>query len=406
MSKRRGKILSDEESVERRNWYSSLQQGKLEEVAKEKAFYQAERKRELAQSNHIGVVVSDQPINHHVNPWIVSLNIVDNSRATVLCFHGFGHSHGLFTRWKKQLGDARVQLCGVCLPGRANRAHEDAATSIRDCSIAIFLAMKAMEMLTRRNPDESASLPDSSNSPITKVKPLVLFGNDVGALVAYEVAKLLQDYDYHHAALIVAGSPSPYQQGQNRFGKKMCFLSDAELLKHMVELGGVPEALLRRTDVLKYFIPLFRSDYYLFDKYTITPPANVLSIPESEIEYAMDSLRPSSADKSLKYPDDPPAKAVSRGHSFLSEIEQEKEEEQEEMVYPVVLYRLHCEIMTIRVEDDPFVDEKEIAEWTHMSNTYDQVTLDSVGTGGHLKCLCEHENRIIEVIKRCCGVLE
>eukprot|EP01032_Pedospumella_encystans_P018393 gene18393-20938_t len=404
MSKRRGKILADDESIERRNWYSNLQRGKLEEVAKEKAFYKDERKREIAQSNYVETVLREKPLRHNTSPWIVSLNEVKNSTATVLCFHGFGQSHGFFKRWHKQLSDTGVQLCGVCLPGRANRSHENAFTSIRDASIAIFLAMKSMDMLTQHPPADSSE--DTPASPPSSGKPLILFGHDVGSLIAYEVAKLLQDYHYNHTALIVSGSPSPYQQGQNRFGKKMCFLSDIELLKHMVELGGVPEALLKRTDVLKYFIPLFRRDYYLYDKYTITPPANVLSIPESEIEYATDALRPSSADKSLKYPDDPPAKLVSRGHSFLSEIEQEKEEELEEMIYPVVLYRLHCEIVTIRVEDDPFVDEKEVAEWTHMSNMYDQVTLDSVGAGGHLKCLCEHENRIVEVIKRCCGVLE
>lgn len=402
MSKRRGKILADDESIERRNWYSSLQRGKLEEVAKEKAFYQDERQREIAQANYVEAVLRDKPLRHNSSPWIISLNEVKNSSATVLCFHGIGQNHGLFKRWHKQLGDSGVQLCGVCLPGRANRAHEEPFTSIRDASIAIFLAMKAMDMLMQRPPDDAEGT-NTSSPP--NIKPLILFGHDVGSLIAYEVAKLLQDYHYNHTALVVSGSPSPYQQGQNRFGKKMCFLSDAELLKHMIELGGVPEALLKRTDVLKYFIPLFRSDYYLFDKYTITPPANVLSIPESEIEFATDALRPPPADHSLKYPDDPPSKAVSRGHSFLSEIEQEKEEEQEEMVYPVVLYRLHCEIVTLRVADDPFVDEKEVAEWTHMSNAYDHVTLDSVGAGGHLKSLCEHEQLIVDVIKRCCGIL-
>lgn len=402
MSKRRGKLLADDESIERRNWYSGLQREKLEEVAREKAFYENEKHRELTQAKYVDDVLREKNLNHNICPWIVSLNELRTATATVLCFPGFGQSHGFYKRWQKTLDDSGVQLCGVCLPGRANRAHESSFTSIRDASIAIFLAMKAMGMLTRNNPDD---FDDPSLSTKIPLRPLVLFGHAVGALIAYEVAKLLQDYHYQHTALIVLSAPSPYQQGQNRFGKKMCFLSDGELLKHMIELGGVPEALLKRTDVLKYFIPLFRSDYYLYDKYVITPPINVLSIPEAEIELATDALRPVQANKPLQYPDEAPAKAVSRGHSFVFK-DDAREEEQEELVYPVVLYRLHCEIMTLRVEDDPFVSEQEVAEWTHMSNSYDHVTLDSVGAGGHLRSLCEHEHRILEIIKRYCGVVE
>lgn len=395
MSKRRGKILTDAESIERRNWYSDLQQAKIEEIAKEKAFYEEERKIEFNQANYVESLRKEAKIKLNISPWIVSLNKVEKHTATVLCFHGISQNHGFFKRWHKPLSDAGVQLCGVCLPGRANRAAEKPATSIRDVAIAVFLAMKAMDMLSPKPPTPDFDIgPDPE--PLNTARPLILFGHDVGSLIAYEVAKLLQDYHYTHTALIVSGSPSPYQQGQNRLGKKMCFLSDSELLKHMIELGGVPEMMLKRNDMLKYFIPLFRSDYYLYDKYVITPPANVLSIPESEIEFATEALRPKSADKSLKYPDE---RRKNEKHGRPAH-----DEEGEEMVYPVVLYRLHCEIVSIRVEDDPFVSEKEVSEWTHMSNAYDQVTLDSVGEGGHQRALCERDGVVLELLKRYCGV--
>jgi len=398
MSKRRGKILTDAESIERRNWYSDLQKAKIEEIAKEKAFYQDERKNETDRTNCAESLRIEPNVKLNISPWIAPLNEVKNHTATVLCFHGIAQNHGFFKRWHKPLSDAGVQLCGVCLPGRANRAAEAPSTSIRDVSIAVFLAMKAMNLLTPKPPVQDFG-EGSESDPISNPRPLILFGHDIGSLIAYEVAKLLQDYHYIHTALIVSGSPSPYQQGQNKFGKKMCFLSDSELLKHMVELGGVPEAMLKRGDMLKYFIPLFRSDYYLHDKYVITTPATVLSIPEPEIEFATEALRPRSADKSLKYPEERSKPKDQHGKPLHA-----AEEEDEEMVYPVVLYRLHCEIVSIRVEDDPFVSEKDVSEWTHMSNAYDQVTLDSVGAGGHQRGLSEHHGVVLELLKRYCNV--
>lgn len=52
-----------------------------------------------------------------------------------------------FQKWEKAFTNQNILFCAVCLPGRLNRASEECATSIKDISIAIFLALKSMNMI-------------------------------------------------------------------------------------------------------------------------------------------------------------------------------------------------------------------------------------------------------------------
>lgn len=381
MSKRRGKILQDAESIERRKWYSDLQQATMNEVARENSFHKSLHQQE-ALDNQEKIRGGIPTITLADNPWVTALNAPVSTNAVVVGFHGIGQNQSLFKRWHKTLSDDNILLCGVCLPGRSYRAGESYADSIRNLSVNIFMLLKAAHIIHR-------PIEDGGNA--IKVRPLVLLGHDIGALIAYEIAKLLQDYGYHLTALLAASAPSPYLQGQNKLGKKYCFLSDTELLQRMQVLGGVPALLRERKEFLKYFIPLFRSDYFLYDKYVIQPPAKVLYIPEAQLEASLD-LTPAVRE--------PP---VMKKGAF-GRATSEEEVQQVEQIYPVVLYRLHCEVVTIRVDDDPFVTAKEVSEWAHMSNRYDHVTLAAVGPGSHCGGLCtpENENVISELLKRCC----
>jgi surfactin synthase thioesterase subunit len=391
MSKRRGKILTDPESVERRKWYSDLQKATIDEVAKENEFFKEQRYRELH-----AIEVEHTPVKEKVQittidgPWIHSLNSHRGKSATVVCFPGISQSPAAYQKWSKTFNDAGIYLCAVCLPGRSNRAAEEFATSITEVVVAVFLALKSMNVLERKPRD-------GDNTTVNR--PLVFFGHDMGCLIAYEVAKLLQDYHYTFTAIVASSCPSPYQQGQNKYGKKNCFLPDKELMQRMAELGGVPDVLRGRKDILNYFLLLFRSDYYLYGKYEIRPPATVLTIPEAEIGKItikkevpiIEQVRSREA-------------ASAAALKNRTRVVKQEPEEEEEMVYPVVLYRMHCEIVTLLVEGDPFVTPKEIGEWTHMSNGYEHVELTASGPGDHTRGLLLQENNavVMDIILRFC----
>jgi surfactin synthase thioesterase subunit len=392
MSKRRGKILTDPESVERRKWYSDLQKATIDEVAKENEFFKEQRYRELHAQEARTPAKERAEITTTDSPWIHSLNSPKGKSATVICFPGISQSPAVYQKWCKPFSDSDIYLCAVCLPGRSNRAAEEFATSITEVVVAVFLALKNMYVLEKKPHEEDTA---------TANRPLVFFGHDMGCLVAYEIAKLLQDYHYTFTALVASSCPSPYQQGQNRYGKKHCFLSDKELMQRMAELGGVPDVLRGRKDILNYFLLLFRSDYYLYDKYEIRPPATVLTIPEAEIgNIAIKKETPIIEQVRSRE-----AATAAAAKSRSRVVKQEIPEEEEEMVYPVVLYRMHCEIVTLLVEGDPFVTPKDIGEWTHMSNKYEHVELAASGLGDHTKGLLLPENNatVMDIIARFCA---
>lgn len=396
MSKRRGKILTDPESVERRRWYADLQEETLQEVEKEKEFFRQEQLREQHTKDQLTPVkVKRLPILEKKDKLLVRFNSSSASKATIVCFPGISHGPGYFQKWTHFCTEAEIFLLSVCLPGRSNRAAEPCATSVRDTAIAVFLALKSMNLLQRKPHPEDT---------VTINRPLVFVGHDVGCLIAYEVAKLLQDYKYTHTALIMSACPSPYQQGQNKYGKKHCFLPDKELQQHMIALGGVPKYLLGRQDMLNYFLPLFRSDYYLYDKYVITPPATVLPIEEADLPNLPPTAPPPPprAAPKLSKPSAPNSPGTTLRKAAITK--EELPEEEEELVYPVVLYRLHCEIVTLLAEGDPFVTAKDVGEWVHMSNSHSHIQLESAGPGSHSTALFKPENEAIlfDLFRRMC----
>ena len=388
MSKRRGKILNDPESLERRKWYSDLQQKTIDEVAKENEFFKLEKCREQ-QEKQEAAPLQKVEISFKENLWLHAYNSAERTEATLICFPGIGQSSAYFQKWEKTFTNQNILFCAVCLPGRLNRASEECATSIKDISIAVFLALKSMNMVEKvphKDDNESVN------------RPLVFFGHDLGCLIAYEVAKLLQDYKYALKAMVVSAAPSPYQQGQNKYGKKICFLSDKELMQRMEELGGIPRILHGRKDFLPYFLPMFRSDYYLYDKYTISLPASVEAVPEERLEVAPPLGGPSRPSSQQQKP------SSSSAAARASRVE--VQEEEEELVYPVVLYRLHCEVVSLLCEDDPFVSLKDVAEWTHMTNSYEHVALEPGGPGSHLHGLVcpANESAVLTTLLQLCGV--
>jgi surfactin synthase thioesterase subunit len=298
MSKRRGKILSDAESIERRKWYSDLQRPGIEAVEEINAFHKAqsahEKNEEQFQIKKLAEKV-DVSIKFEVSPWILPLNKPSPSPqlATVLCFHGLGQNHSHFNRFQKPLTEARIQLCAVCLPGRSNRSSEECFSSVSDTAVAIFLALKAMNLIHKLSSDEIAAARKQSENddqdvafPAHNTMPLVFYGQNLGCIIAFEVISLMQNYHFQLPTLIASGCPSAYVKGHSKTaGKKYCYLSDDELLQRMVQLGGVPSMLIERREFFPLFIDLVRCDYYLYDRYCISPPANTGIVAEAELNY-------------------------------------------------------------------------------------------------------------------------
>ena len=101
-SKRRGKLSTDAESVERREWYENLQRHillpSMEKERNSAGGYIDNNNNKVMVGNNTTVMGGDnsrenQPVKKTMikaNSWIRQLNAPRHYTATVLCFHGIG----------------------------------------------------------------------------------------------------------------------------------------------------------------------------------------------------------------------------------------------------------------------------------------------------------------------------
>jgi surfactin synthase thioesterase subunit len=130
-------------------------------------------------------------------------------------------------------------LWGVQYPARGPRLQEPQASSLRGMAhgCSSVLAEDAL--------------------------PAVLFGHSFGALVAYDVAQLLERRDRDPAGLLVAGSSAPGPASDQRAGGQAGELTDATLIAFLRDRGGTAPDLLVDEELMQLVLPALRTDLTL-----------------------------------------------------------------------------------------------------------------------------------------------
>lgn len=188
------------------------------------------------------------------SPWIVCRP--NTARPLRLfCFSYAGGQAGVFTPWQAEL-EPHVEICGVQLPGRGSRMREPAIT--------------ALEPLVEQIAQAIAGSADG--------RPFAFFGHSLGALLAFETARLIarmgQPAPIH---LFLSGSePAAYRPP----GKALHLMSDAELVRELQEFNGTPEEVLRNSEIMQLLLPILRADFALVHGYQYQP-ALLLTMPIS-----------------------------------------------------------------------------------------------------------------------------
>jgi medium-chain acyl-[acyl-carrier-protein] hydrolase len=97
-----------------------------------------------------------------------------------------------------------------------------------------------------------------------------IYGHSMGSLVAYELCRALDAEGLPTpATLFVSGRRPPHRCPRSR---NIHLLSDAALLREMEKLGGTPKEFFEDPNLIKAFLPIFRSDYRLLERYHFEPP--------------------------------------------------------------------------------------------------------------------------------------
>jgi medium-chain acyl-[acyl-carrier-protein] hydrolase len=176
------------------------------------------------------------------SPWVHCFNPQEDAAVRLFCLPFSGGGAQSFSGWVGRL-PLGIDLCAIQLPGRETRMRE---VPFADVHTLIDVMAPALQPWLN--------------------KPMVLFGHSMGALIAYELARRLQqDYALSPRCLIVSGRVAPHcslpQPPMNK-------LPQSEFIGRLRQLNGTPDELLNNTELMDLITPTLRADFSLHEEYS------------------------------------------------------------------------------------------------------------------------------------------
>lgn len=178
--------------------------------------------------------------------WILRLCAARGpERLRLLCFPYAGGASHIYASWPAALPDG-VTLLAAQLPGRARRFQEVPLTSIEHMALGVAQALAAHE--------------DA---------PLVFFGHSMGALLAFECARLLRRMGRPEPRrLLLSAYRAPHLP---RRAPDIHPLPDEAFVQRLRELEGTPAEVFEHPELLALMLPVVRADFTAVETYSLRP---------------------------------------------------------------------------------------------------------------------------------------
>jgi len=176
------------------------------------------------------------------NPWVYEFIFSPDNETTLICFpYAGGNTHG-FASWEKVLPQG-WNLLSIQYPGRLSLMGLPPEKKVNS------LVQKIYENVR----------------PYLENKKIIFFGHSLGALVSFELSKLMERKGHDPiTALFVSACVSPDLVGKE---EGIHHLSDDDFLKIISKYGGTPNELLRDKELMNFFVPVLKSDFCMYETY-------------------------------------------------------------------------------------------------------------------------------------------
>ncbi|MFE2168114.1 thioesterase II family protein [Streptomyces sp. NPDC059447] len=168
----------------------------------------------------------------------------------VVCFPHAGGSPYFFRGWAKGLDAYEVH--SVCYPGRAERFSEECADRLVPMAREIAAALSA--------PGDD--------------RPVAFFGHSMGAIVAYEVVRAMEEAGSGVAHLFASGARAPHLMTGDPVAAAAW--DEASIGRTLIELGGTEPELLENRAFVELVMPYIGADFRMLAAYEgrHRPPLN------------------------------------------------------------------------------------------------------------------------------------
>ncbi|TQK97445.1 pyochelin biosynthetic protein PchC [Streptomyces puniciscabiei] len=179
--------------------------------------------------------------------WFRCPRPLPDAQVRLVCFAHAGGSAAAFRSWSM---GPDVEVVGVQYPGRADRFGDPFPESLEQLGRDVG---EAIAMLDER--------------------PTALFGHSLGALVAYEAARHLEEIGQEPVHLFASACRSP-QVADSR--PSIAELDDATLAAEVMKMGGTDALVLEDLELRDLVLPYIRADFAMFESYA--PLAEPLAV--------------------------------------------------------------------------------------------------------------------------------
>lgn len=183
--------------------------------------------------------------------WIARLSRPASPKLRMICVPHVGAGAAAFNSWLDQV-PAEVELCAIRLPGRESRLQEPLIDDWR----------------------ELAGTLERVIAPLLDV-PFVLAGHCSGSVLAYELCRRLRAAGLPAPELLILSSAEG--PAVRRIVEPLHLLPRDELLRRVINYGGMAREVLSDPDLMDIFERILRADYRVIERleYLAGPPLEV-----------------------------------------------------------------------------------------------------------------------------------